>query len=181
MCKRAAALATTRQALKKRRAEAASSARAASMARVRMCALRRVDRWEAVAPAVRAALKQDGWAVLAFAGPQIKASGHAHVSRARLEVDRVSADIIELSKRDDMFGLFQSLKRTRRGAAVVPDGGDGKRKYVRCQTRSPVCSPACSKTPMTRAMMCACELPSSCCRSISAWWKRVVRCSLGCA
>jgi hypothetical protein len=129
MCKRAAALATTRQALKKRRAEAASSARAASMARVRTCAQRRVDRWEAVAPAVRAALKKDGYAVLAFAGPQIKASGHTHVSRA--EVDRVSADIIELSKRDDMFGLFQSLKRTRRGAAVVPDGGDGKRKYVR--------------------------------------------------
>ncbi len=67
--------------------------------------------------------------VRSFAGPQIKAGGHTHVSR--VEVDRVSADIIELSKRDDMFGLFQSLKRTKRGAAVVPDGGDGKRMYVR--------------------------------------------------
>jgi hypothetical protein len=107
MSKRTAALASTRQTRKKRLAEAASSVRAAPVARVQMCAQRRIDRWEAVAPV--AALKKDGWAVLAFAGPQIKANGHTHVSR--VEVDRVSSDIIELSKRGDMFGLFQSLKQ----------------------------------------------------------------------
>jgi hypothetical protein len=112
-----------------------------------MCAQRRIDRWEAVAPAVRAALKKDGWAILAFAGPQIKASGHTHVSRVK--VDRVSADIIELSKRGDMFGLSQSLKPANVARRWRRTGATESASTCGCQTRLPL-SPIVAERARTR-------------------------------